>query len=230
MTAVVTTHAGNNADLLAAVARLYLPKDSNVLDMTYGLGVFWRKINCSHINLFMTDLHTIPPDKNADFFSPKHGMMVKADFCALPYKDECMDIVVFDPPYTHNPGEHVTDNRYRLSRTIKGMYHRDIIELYKLGMKEAGRVLKPEGGQLWIKCKDEVESGVQRWSHIEIYDAALSQGLFARDLFILVPSSQTSHKRWKTQFHARKNHSFLWIMEKPMAKYKKQLERAGIWQ
>jgi hypothetical protein len=64
-----------------------------------------------------------------------------------------------------------------------------------------------------VKCKDEIESGKQCWSHIEILEEATKLGLYGKDLFILVPTSRTSSGRWKRQLHARKVHSYLWVFE-----------------
>jgi hypothetical protein len=100
----------------------------------------------------------------------------------------------------------MTDNRYGNADTTKGMYHADIMNLYGEGMREALRVLKM-GGYLWVKTKDQVMSARQWWSHIEIYNTAMEIGFVAQDLFILVPDSKTSSKRWEKQYHARKNHS-----------------------
>jgi hypothetical protein len=84
-------------------------------------------------------------------------------------------------------------------------------------MVEAVRVLKP-GGRLFVKCKDEVESGVQRWSHVELHHIATAElSLYPRDLFVLVPSSRSPSARWPSQRHARKNHSFLWVFEKEVS-------------
>ena len=54
----------------------------------------------------------------------------------------------------------------------------------------------------------------QRWSHIEILELAEEIGFEAVDLFILHRTAETviQHRR---QLHARKNHSFLWILQKP---------------
>jgi hypothetical protein len=213
--AVFTAHGGTNADLIAQAANLYIKDGAVVADVTYGLGAFWRKTDTNRFVLKATDLLTCKGKE-------------RQDFRRLPYGDGSIDVVVLDPPYAHNPGMHMTDKRYNNRATSRGMYHRDIIEeFYHKGIIEAARVLKV-AGQLWIKCKDEVESGVQRWSHIEIYSLALSEGFFARDLFILVPTSKTSARRWTKQYHARKNHSYLWIMEKPTGGMVKQLKRAGV--
>jgi hypothetical protein len=87
-------------------------------------------------------------------------------------------------------------------------------------MREAFRVLKPDGGSLWVKCKDEVEREVQRWSHVYIYQMASELGFCARDLFVLTGSM--SPQRWPgcVQRHARKNHSFLWVFQRPIGEYR----------
>src|SRR5262249_55419157 len=109
---------------------------------------------------------------------------------------------------------HMTDARYNHSATTEGLYHRDIMQLYRLGMTELFWALDPDGGRLLVKCMDEVESDVQCWSHIEVFNIATGLGLYARDKFILIPDSPTCFNRWKTQRHARKTHSYLWVFEK----------------
>lgn len=210
---VRTGHAGSNADLIAAVGELYIADGARVADVTYGRGAFWRKTDTSRFVLLKSDLQ------------PLDDSISECDFRRLPYGDEGLDVVVLDPPYVHNPGQHVTNGRYNNAATTAGMYNADILGLYREGMREAYRVLSPDGGQLWVKCKDEVEAGVQRWSHIALYEIALEIGFCARDLFVIVPSSRTSSNRWKRQLHARKNHSFLWIFERPDVVYTRLLQR-----
>jgi hypothetical protein len=78
-------------------------------------------------------------------------------------------------------------------------------------MLEAYRVLRV-GGQLWVKCQDEVVSGQQRWTHIELLDQAETLGFTALDLFLYIRPAATLQV--KRQLHARKNHSYLWIFRK----------------
>jgi DNA modification methylase len=157
--------------------------------------------------------------------------MVQADIRRLPFGDASFDVAVLDPPYVHNSGHAnphdygATTVRYNGHATTQTMYNADIMDLYYEGMAEAYRVLDPDGGQLWVKCKDEVEREVQRWSHIRIYEMAQALGFAARDLFVL--AGTTAPQRWpgRVQRHARKNHSFLWIFVKPDERYKKLLAR-----
>lgn len=212
---VVSVVHGDNADLIEEVSRLYLQPEMVVADVTFGMGAFWTRADTDEFYLLASD---IDPSKEEWLAKKKlRGIFIEADFTALPYEDESVDIVVLDPPYIHSPGKHMTDARYGNSATTKGMYHADIMDLYRDGMGEAMRVLKP-GGFLWVKCKDQVMSSTQQWSHIDLFHIADRLGMYQRDLFVLVPTSRTSMGRWKTQFHARKVHSYLLVFEVKVSK------------
>ena len=97
------------------------------------------------------------------------------------------------------------------NQTINLRTHKDIIQLYMDGAKEAHRLLKDKG-ILIIKCQDEIESSKQKWSHIELMSIP---GFLAEDLFILVRSGGVLiDKRWKKQYHSRKNHSYFVVLRK----------------
>src|SRR5229473_1250813 len=177
--------------MIADVCRLYAPPGSLIADVTYGTGRFWRKC---------------PPQADWDLkvlgsdISSGTPAGIICDLCSLPYKDGSVDVVVLDPPYVHNSGTRnshdyaATTTRYNGHATTASMYNADIMNLYRKGLAEAYRVLNPDGGTCWVKCKDEVEREVQRWSHIRIFEMALDLGFCARDLFILTGS--TSPQRW----------------------------------
>lgn len=216
MVTVSTAHRGNNADLIAEVCRLYAPPGSRIADVTYGTGRFWRK--CPPEGDWELDIV-------ASDIDPAMPVDIVCDLRALPYPDASFDVVVLDPPYVHNSGRKsghsyaATTTRYNGRATTSAMYNADIMDLYRAGMQEAYRVLCPSGGTLWVKCKDEVEREVQRWSHVAIYQMALEVGFCARDLFVL--TGTRSPQRWpgREQRHARKNHSFLWIFQRPDERY-----------
>jgi hypothetical protein len=185
--------------------------------MTYGQGRFWRDVALDRYRFTSMDIDPIG--------------QVQADIRKLPFADASFDIAVLDPPYVHNAGTRnphdygATTTRYNGHATTAGMYNLDIMALYQAGMGEAFRVLNPEGGQLWVKCKDEVEREVQRWSHIRIYQMALELGFCARDLFVL--TGMTAPQRWpgRVQRHARKLHSYLWVFARPDERYAKLLSK-----
>jgi methylase of polypeptide subunit release factors len=206
-----TSYTGDNSDLILAISSMYLKPGFRVADVTYGKGVFWRKVDLTQIELSASDIKTCA---------------AKYDFKKLPYEDAVFDVVVFDPPYCHNPGQMIVNDNYQNAETTKGLYHNDIVDLYSAGMVEAFRILKP-GGMLWVKCKDELESSYQRWSHIEIYDLARQMGFFGKDLFILTQKSRPIVQH-KNQQHARKNHSYLWIFQKLAQRDLKQVMKMKI--
>lgn len=196
---VYTCVQGTNADLIATVARLYLHKGDRVADITYGEGAFWQKLSLPEHLFYRSDKITCPGSPH--------------DFRRLPYGDGRFDVVVFDPPYAHHGDTMRFEPLYRNSITTATLRHREIMDLYRLGMTEAKRVLKP-GGTLWVKCADEVESCRQRRSHVEVFQVAQDLGLEDEDLFILMlDGAPVTNKR--KQRHARKNCSFLWVFRKP---------------
>jgi hypothetical protein len=138
------------------------------------------------------------------------GSASKADFRQLPYGNAGVDVVVLDPPYMQC-GHYI--NNHRCGAALTGhMRHPEIMVLYRAGMVEARRVLRP-GGTLWIKCKDENDH-VQNWTHITLHNIGLDLGLRPVDLFVLA-SRPAPTRRWRRQLHARKTHSYLWIFRKP---------------
>ena len=219
---VLSAHSGSNADLISEVCRLYAPPGSIIADVTFSLGRFWSKVDLADYRFLPSDLH------------PQAAGVLAADFRHLPYASGSVDIVVLDPPYVHSPGRRepagyaATTTRYNSAATIAGAYHQDIMRLYRDGLAEAFRVLRPDGGQCWVKCKDQVQREIQCWSHIEICAAARELGFSVRDLFVLTPSARPA-QRWpgpaRVQRHSRKNHSFLWVVERPDQRYRRLLAR-----
>lgn len=186
---------GNNADLIKEVTKLYASDPSlTIADVTYGKGAFWKKT--PNLNVVGSDLVTVPDRPY--------------DFCDLPYKDNSFDIVVLDPPYIHSPGDHMSDANYQNASTTKGILYEDIRKLYRDGMCEAKRVARK---QVWVKCKDQDQTGQQCWAHIDILSDALELGMTGRDLFILDPTSRPPNGRWTVQHHARKPMSYLWVFD-----------------
>lgn len=197
MEKIYTAHKGKNSQLIRKAASLYLKDGQTIADVTYGKGAFWADTSLENVTLLKSDIVTIPD--------------AAYDFRSLPYDDCTIDHVVLDPPYMHTPGKPMVEERYQNAATTSKMYHADIIGLYTQGMLEARRVLN-KGGHLWVKCQDEVQSGKQCWSHVELFNIATQAGFYGKDLFVLMSNNQPPIQH--AQKHARKNHSYLWILEK----------------
>ncbi|MCG8379814.1 MAG: site-specific DNA-methyltransferase [Proteobacteria bacterium] len=203
---ILSAHVGTNDEVFPYVLSLYVAPGSKVADVTYGKGVFWRRVPEDTYQLLATDLST--------------GI----DCRELPYDDASIDCVVFDPPYMHTPGgtAHVNhqnyEGYYKNNRTSsKKKYHEAVLDLYFLAAREAHRVLRP-GGIYIVKCQDEVCANRQRLTHVEIINELASYGFVAEDLFVVVRKGRPGVSRMLRQAHARKNHSYFLVFIKPQGK------------
>lgn len=191
---ILTATQGRNADQFPDVMAMHVPIGSRVLDMTYGNGNFWR--NMSEVYA----LTTVDWITDCD---------VKADLTRLPFADSVFDCAIFDPPYMHG-GATVKESINKVYRNQNGS-HESVIRLYGGGLLEAARVLC-KGGKAIVKCQDEIESGQQRLSHVEVITLMELFGFRIADLFVLMQSTQPA-MREAYQKTARKNHSYFIVGE-----------------
>lgn len=199
---VFSAFNGTNDDVFPYVLSLYVAPGSKVADVTYGKGVFWRKVPRDAYDLLTSDL--------------SNG----TDCRDLPYEDGSLDCVVFDPPYMHTPGgtAHVNHQNYegyyqnnQAQSTKK--YHEAVLELYFEAAREAWRVLR-DGGIYIVKCQDEVCANRQRLTHVEIINELANYGFQGEDLFVVVRNGKPGVSRILKQVHARKNHSYFLVFIK----------------
>lgn len=188
--------ADSNEEAFARLIRLYAREGQTIADVTFGRGVFWKRVPQMLYDVKASDL------------------MDGIDFRALPYTEASIDVVVLDPPYRYTPAKnqaHVTDAQYQLQASAPTRTQ-GVIELYLDGMREAHRVLK-QGGFLFIKCQDTVQDGKQLWSHVDLINAAAGLGYAVRDLLV-VTNDAAPATRWSFQRHLRKHHSYFLVMRK----------------
>ena len=206
---VFSASTDGNKDVFPRVLELYVAPGSVVADVTYGKGVFWRRVPQDRYRLKRSDI------------------LDGIDCRDLPYEDGEIDCVVLDPPYMHSPGGTAHDNaahsaferHYRNNgtgnRTGK-KYHEAVLSLYEDAAEEAHRVLR-DRGVLIVKCQDEVCANRQRFTHIEIVQAYERIGFVAEDLFVVVRVNRPGVSRTARQVHARKNHSYFLVFWKRSA-------------
>lgn len=208
---VVSAHVGTNADVFPHVLRLHVPCGGRIADVTYGKGVFWRKVRTDDYDLLATDLDS------------------GVDCRALPYDTASLDAVVLDPPYmegffrgegttkagagTHNTFRDHYSNGCEMPKNKTAKWHAAVLELYLDGGREAQRVLKPKG-VLIVKCQDEVSANKQNLTHVEIINAYADMALRCKDLFVVVRPNRPGVSRMIKQVHARKNHSYFLVFVK----------------
>jgi hypothetical protein len=199
---------GTNDDLFPDILSLYVAPGSTVADITFGKGVFWKKVARKAYRLKTTDLST------------------GTDSRRLPYQSSSIDCVVFDPPYMHTPGgtAHVGHQNYEQyygnngsGSKIASKYHEAVLDLYFETATEVKRVLR-DGGTFIVKCQDEVCANQQRLTHVEIINHYATLGFCVEDLFVLMRRNKPGMSRVAKQVHARKNHSYFIVFWKQVGK------------
>ena len=203
---VLSAYVGTNDLVFLHVLSLYVPVGSTVADVTYGNGVFWRRVPKDTYKLHATDLGSGVDCRN------------------LPYVPGSLDCVVFDPPYMHTPGgsAHVGHQNFEVyyknnvSKSDK-KYHDAVLDLYFGAAREARRVLR-DGGIYIVKCQDEVCANRQRLTHVEIINELATYGFVIEDLFVVLRNGKPGVSNILRQAHARKNHSYFLVFLKPLGK------------
>lgn len=193
---VLSAVKGDNSDLFAMVASLWISPMDTVADVTAGERVFWKKVpKDTAYKVMFTDI--------ADEDS--------VDFCALPYANGAVDVVVFDPPYQpihENKWRGGTRGYYKL--TINTM--QDVLDLYEAGINEAARVLTQFNGRLIVKCQDMSFNHRLHLVHLDILRFMTKAGIDLADMFVLLNEARMPQPARATkQERARRAHSYFLV-------------------
>lgn len=224
-----SAHQNSNDEVFPVILSLFVKDGSVIADVTYGKGVFWKRVDKSKYSFYPSDLKI-----NGLSEECKGGI----DSRKLPYPDNYFDTIVFDPPYMHTPGgtahnghqnfeQYYANNAEQNEEILKIIwketnghppkYHEAVLDLYFRSAKEAWRVLKEEGIYI-VKCQDEVCTNRQRLTHLEITMEFEKYGFITEDLFVVMRKNRPGVSRIKKQYHARKNHSYFMVYRKPKIK------------
>lgn len=204
---VVSAQVGDNSDVFPQLMKLHVPVGAAVADLTYGRGVFWRKVPEGTYRLLKSDL--------------KLGQA----WTNLPYANRSVDAIVFDPPYMEGlyrktaeslagSGTHTAFQQAYSDSSVQKpggrKYHDAVLEAYLSVMPEVQRILRHRGVFI-VKCQDEVSANRQKLTHVELIWALERRGFYCKDLFVLVRRNVPAISRLLRQEHARKNHSYFLV-------------------
>lgn len=193
---------GSDAELLEKMLDFYLRKRPKlILDATMNGGRFWKG----------SERRVIGMDMN-----PTHRPEVVADNRRMPFRDQCFDVVVYDPPHVPNQGkDRSKDFNTRFGLILKSSAKTDynFNHLYPPFVAEAYRVLKPEG-ILFCKIADYVHGHQFQWAHVAVLAAAVEVGFCPCDGIVKVRKGPIMSPRWKTAHHARRHHCYWLIFRK----------------
>lgn len=195
---IITTVSYEQTEILQNILDLYC-QNGFELDPTYSKGNFYK--------------NGIPQPKYKFDINPQNEDIQKADCRKLPFKNNTINNIIFDPPFIagiqNKSDDGIIINRFGSFKNVS----KELWKFYHESLDEFKRILKPDG-ILIFKCQDTIDSGKQCLSHIEIINYALQIGFYPKDLFILLAKQRLIGKHhWKQQ-HARKFHSYFIVFVK----------------
>jgi hypothetical protein len=197
-----------NDEVIKSIMDLYEIEQFD-LDCTYSTGNFWKNLPA--------------PKLKSDLF-PKNDTIIKASSENLPFDDNSMKSVMYDPPFViagktyrdNAEGSSIIAKRYEGYESYGHLmrnYYNTLKELYRITEKD---------GLVVFKCQDTVSGGRNHFTHSMVMNMAMELGFYPKDLFVLVANLRINSfgTKWTRQQHARKYHSYFWVFQKTKPKVK----------
>jgi SAM-dependent methyltransferase len=176
-------------------------KPKRILDATVNAGRFWRGSNRRVIGLDV---------------EMRYRPNIVGDNMHMPFRDESIDVVVYDPPHVPNQGrDRLKDFNTRFGLGLKSPAENgyNFSHLYLPFVQEAYRILKPEG-ILFCKIADYVHNHCLQWAHIEMVQAGSATGFQPCDCIVKVRKGPIIDPKWKKAHHARRHHCYWLVFRK----------------
>ena len=190
---------GDDAELIEKMLLFYPRREPRrILDATVNGGRFWRGSRRTVVGI---DLDR------------RHNPSVVADNTAMPFRENCVDVVIYDPPHIPNQGkDQKKDFNTRFGLVLRSPKENQYTLTYTFRpfLREARRVLIDEG-ILLAKITDYVHHHRYQWAHIELINAARELGFTACDCIIKVRKGPIMDPKWKTAHHSRRQHCY-WVI------------------
>jgi hypothetical protein len=202
---IISTISYEESEIIGDILYLHANGKNIDCDPTYSIGKFYK--------------HEQKPKYKFDKFPQINGV-IQADACSLPLEDESVEVIMFDPPFVigGKVKSGPEDSNIIAKRFTNFLNFEELKDMYSGALKEFHRILKSNGIVIF-KCQDVVVSAKNHFTHCWVMMEAIQQGLYPKDLFIYVVENRIIGKMNKQQ-HARKYHSYFWVLEKSECKIK----------
>lgn len=212
---VVKSISYSQDEILQNIIKLYIGKEDGCtfqVDPCYSKGNFYKKI---------------PTPQFCFDIEPQLPFVKKCDCRHLPFGEETIESIIFDPPFlaTKGPSLNKCDNNNHINKRF-GVYsnEKELFQMYKDSIKEFNRILVDDG-ILVVKIQDKISSCTQYLSHVAIINFCNQLGLYCEDIFVLLAKSRlVADWQVKNQKHSRKFHSYFLVFRKNKKKCEKVLK------
>lgn len=200
-TKIIKSISFSQDEIIQDIIKLYNHGESFDLDPTYSKGNFYRNI--------------AQPKYKSDI-APQSDDVHKHDCRELPFEDDEISSIMFDPPFLATTGKSLSlndDSNKILKRFGYMSSEKELYKFYTDSMAEFARVLKKDG-LLVFKCQDKVSGGKQYITHNYIINEAEKLGFVCEDIFILLVKNRIIADWQRNQKHSRKYHSYFIVFKK----------------
>lgn len=183
---------------IQSIMDLHFPESRCFYDPTWGKGVFWQDFDRDPVFILASD---IAPDR-----LPEHGFV--ADCRATGIADKSVDVVVIDLPFMHAKNQDVGTRLFADYTGIKSQ--KEFVSTTVEAAVEARRVARHG---FVLKCKDAVESGKLKLSHVDIINGVDQEiGKRPHDVLVFVPAvTLANDPKWGPPQHFRRQESYFLI-------------------
>lgn len=184
--------------ILRSILKLYIPSKTFDCDLTYSKGYFYKYRIPKPTLKF--DTHPQPIEEKVLPLEDAHQL-----------EPASLESVIVDLPFIIRDSDSeksVIDKRYNSFRNVS-----DMESAYEGMMSLSNHILK-EGGILIVKTQDVNSNGKQIWVHQIVERMAEKLKFIIEDIFICVSSHVMTRADLSKQHHARKFHSYFYVLRK----------------
>jgi hypothetical protein len=190
----------NQEIIINSIIELHIPAGRIQLDPCYNKGNFYAsgKVQDPEFKF----------DVNISWC--KNGVK-QYDCRYLPFENESINNILFDPPFIIYPGKNMCKKmgRFGAFKTLKKLH-----EMYTDSFTEFHRILE-NNGILIVKCQDTTYGKHIHYTHIDdVILPCREIGFIDIDFFILLSRQRIESNKKKQQRNARKYHSYFIVFKK----------------
>lgn len=194
---IIKSVVESDEEAISGIIKLHNSGRAFDLDPCFSVGNFYKR--------------TIPAPRLRFDVSPSAKGVQSGCATFLPIEPESISSIIFDPPFMF--GQHgQTKNNLMNKRFSMFATWSELEFIYKGALAEFHSILKRKG-IVAFKCQDYTDSRTTL-THCHVYNWACEYGFYPKDLFILFWRGGRIWNPKLNQKHARKFHSYWFVLEK----------------